>query len=104
MLTPSAEPNTPVVEAIPAAAVDATLEASESLTAPVDNADDVPGNAAQVQFDPTQEVQATAARVAEEDAELHELEATTTQHEEVGLSRSFSKHLKTNHTTEGARK
>lgn len=72
----TAEPSTPVVDAIPAAAVDATLEPSESLNASVESAETPVPHDQQADYNPKQEVEATAERVAEEDAELHELEAT----------------------------
>jgi hypothetical protein len=76
--TPAAEPTTPAVEAIPAASVDATLEPSDTRNGAVELADTPVPEGQQTEFDPKQEVEASIERVAEEDAELQQLEATTT--------------------------
>jgi hypothetical protein len=76
--TPAAEPSTPVVEAMPATALDATLEPSEAQNGTTETIDAPATEILQTEFDSKQKVEATAERVAEEDAELQELEATTT--------------------------
>lgn len=74
---------TPVVEAIPAAVVDATLEPSEVLTVPVDLIEVPAPDTKPVDLDPKSEVEVTAERVAEEDAELHKIDAAATESHDV---------------------
>jgi hypothetical protein len=85
-----ATPTTENAEAIPAAAVGATLEASESVNANVEGGDTPLAVEQVAAFNPAQEVEVSAERVAEEKAELQELDATATitQSDNVGRTSS----------------
>lgn len=77
--TLAGEPATPTVEAISSTSIAATLEPSEAQNGIVDLAETPLHSQDQApDFDSKQEVGATAERIADEDAELQELEATTT--------------------------
>lgn len=88
--TPAPEPITRVVEAIPAAIVDATLEPSETLAVPVDSVESPLPQTLPAELDPKSEVEVTKERVAEEEAELQNIEATTKSHESNEVCRLSS--------------
>jgi hypothetical protein len=69
------------------------LEPSEALAAPIDAAEATLPTTQPTELDPKSEVEVTAERVAEEDAELQKIEATTTSNEahQVRCSSSSSR-------------